>query len=225
MNKFQLEIACFNLESARTAQAYGADRVELCANMKAGGTTPEYDIVEEARKQLSIRLNVMIRPRGGDFVYSSEEFEEMKKSITKFKRLDVDGFVFGILDKNNRINTFQNAALVKLAHPLPCTFHKAFDIVDDIDQALNDIINCGFTTLLTAGQGSDVIEGLDVITELVKKANDKIVIMPGGGLRSSNIKLVHTHTSTSFYHSSAIVDNTEDAAGNEIIKLQNYLQS
>jgi copper homeostasis protein len=224
MKKDQLEIACFNIESALIAQASGADRVELCANMKQGGTTPDFKTVEAAKEQLSIKLNVMIRPRGGDFVYSYDELEQMKAEIVAFNKLQVDGFVFGILDKDGNVNKVQNTALVKLAYPCPCTFHRAFDVVKNIDESLETIIECGFTTILTSGQEKNVVEGIEVLSELVKKANSRIVIMPGGGLRSSNIGLLKKNTNAFFYHSSAIVDLSETANGNEIKAVQNNLK-
>ena len=214
MNK--LEIACFNLRSALIAQVNGADRVELCANMNEGGTTPDFKITEKTRKELSIDLNVMIRPRGGDFVYTDLEFEQMKDEIIAFKKLNVDGFVFGILNKDGNVNKEQNSELVALANPIPCTFHRAFDVVNNVYQSLETVIECGFTTILTSGQEKNVVEGIDVLAELVVKANGRITIMPGGGLRSSNISLLKEKTKASFYHSSAIIDPGETANGDEV---------
>ena len=218
MNK--LEIACFNLRSALIAQVNGADRVELCANMNEGGTTPDFKITEKTRKELSIDLNVMIRPRGGDFVYTDLEFEQMKDEIIAFKKLNVDGFVFGILNKDGNVNKEQNSELVALANPIPCTFHRAFDVVNNVYQSLETVIECGFTTILTSGQEKNVVEGIDVLAELVVKANGRITIMPGGGLRSSNISLLKEKTKASFYHSSAIIDPGETANGDEVKALK-----
>ena len=186
----QLEIACFNSDSVRIAQESGADRVELCANMKVGGTTPDFEITKQARELLTIDLNVMIRPRGGNFVYSDAEFQQMKNEILQFKKLGVTGFVFGILNENNSINKAQNTELVNLAKPFPCTFHRAFDEVSDAFQALEDVIDCGFQTILTSGQKPNVMEGANRLAELVFKANNRITIMPGGGLRSTNIEFI-----------------------------------
>lgn len=224
MKKDQLEIACFNLESVIIAQQNGADRIELCANMKEGGTTPDFSITATARKELIIDLNVMIRPRGGDFVYSDTEFEQMKTEIIQFKKLKVDGFVFGILNKDGSVNKEQNGELVALANPLPCTFHRAFDVVKDVYQSLESVIECGFTTILTSGQEKNVVEGVDVLAALVKKANNRITIMPGGGLRSSNIDLLKQKTNAIFYHSSAIVDSGETANGDEVKSLKANLK-
>ncbi len=223
MGKYKLEIACFNLESASIAQQNGADRVELCANMKEGGTTPDYEITQMAREKLAIDLNVMIRPRGGDFVYSDDEFERMKTEIRVFKKLKIDGFVFGILDKEGAVNETQNKELVTLANPIPCTFHRAFDVVNNVYQSLESIIGCGFKTILTSGQEINVVEGATVLSELVKRANNRITIMPGGGLRSTNVKSLKEKTGASFYHSSAIVDSSAIANAKEIEALKKEL--
>lgn len=220
MKKKQLEIACFNLESAIIAQQNGADRVELCADIRSGGTTPDFEIVKAARAALTIDLYVMIRPRGGDFVYTEAEFQHMKKAIESFKKIKVDGFVFGILKEDGSVNTQQNSVLVALAQPYSCTFHRAFDVVKNRDESLEAIIACGFTTILTSGQQKDVVEGIAVLSELVQKANSRIVVMPGGGLRSTNIALLKEKTGAYFYHSSAIIDQSETANGTEISVLK-----
>ena len=224
MEKNKLEIACFNLQSARIAQENGADRVELCANMKEGGTTPDYEIAKAAREALSIDLNVMIRPRGGDFVYSDAEFQQMKAEIIQFKKLNVDGFVFGILKQDGSLNKDQNAVLVSLASPIPCTFHRAFDVIKEVYESLESVIECGFKTILTSGQQINVVEGIDALTKLVEKASNRIVIMPGGGLRSTNVVLLQEKTKAVFYHSSAIVDSGETASGDEVKGLKANLQ-
>jgi copper homeostasis protein len=224
MKARKLEIACFNPQSAIIAQENGADRVELCANMKEGGTTPDFEMAKSVRAALTIDLNVMIRPRGGNFVYTDEEFEQMKNEISAFKKLNVDGFVFGILKEDRSINEKQNKELVALANPLPCTFHRAFDEVAAVFVALEEVISCGFKTVLTSGQEKNVVEGIDVLTELVKKANNRIVIMPGGGLRSTNIEFLKQKTNASFYHSSAITDDTEAANGDEVKALKANLE-
>lgn len=221
----KIEIACFNLESALLAQKAGADRVELCANISVGGTTPSIEIIQQARKNLSIDLYVMIRPRGGNFVYSEPELEQMKSEIETIKKLDVNGFVFGILNEDKTINIKQNKVLVELAKPFPCSFHRAFDAVSNYEQALEDVISCGFSTLLTSGTFSDVMEGNEVLKKLVEQAKNRIEIMPGGGLRSTNISELNQIVNANWYHSSAITDETEIANWNEIIELKNKLQS
>jgi len=216
MKKYNLEIACFNPESAVIAQKNGANRVELCDEMNEGGTTPSLEAVIATREELTIDMNVMIRPRGGNFVYSDAEFEQMKQEIKEYKKLKVDGFVFGILNKDNSINVTQNKELVALAKPLPCTFHRAFDVVTDVFNSLETVIDCGFKTILTSGQEPNVVEGISVLEQLVKKAGNRIVIMPGGGVRSSNVVMLKEKTKTTFYHSSAITDGTETADPKEV---------
>ena len=221
----KIEIACFNCESAVIAEKAGADRVELCANISVGGTTPLIEMIQQAREYLTIDIYVMIRPRGGDFVYSEVEFNKMKLDISTLKNIGVNGFVFGILNEGNTINVIQNSALVELAKPLPCTFHRAFDSVSNYEQALEDVITCGFSTLLTSGTYSYVMEGKEVLKKLVIQAQNRIEIMPGGGLRSTNISELNQIFNGNWYHSSAITDGTEIANPDEIIKLKKKLQS
>ncbi len=205
--KPKLEIACFNLESALIAQNGGADRVELCDDFSSGGITPNYGTFETARKLISIDLFVMIRPRGGNFIYSDEEFEQMKKDILHFKSMNANGFVFGILNEDGSINANQNNELVELAKPLPCSFHRAFDVSKDLVKNLEAVIECGFKTVLTSGQTKSAIEGIEQLEQLVRHSKNRIVIMPGGGVRSSNIEFIKEKVPTSYYHSSAIVKN------------------
>lgn len=220
MKKNQLEIACFNFESALIAQENGADRIELCENMQLGGTTPNYILGVRVREQLSIKMHVIIRPRGGDFVYSDEELIEMKQDIKQFKKLGIDGFVFGVLKEDGTVNKTRNKELVDLASPLACTFHRAFDVVENVEQSLEDVIDCGFKTILTSGQGVNVLEGISVLEKIQKLAGDRIIIMPGGGLRSSNIQVLQERLEPTFYHSSAITDNSETADPEEIKEIR-----
>ena len=219
----KLEIACFNLESALIAQENGADRIELCNGIKVGGTTPTVAIIENAKQNVSVDLYVMIRPRGGNFVYSDEEFQLMKQDILKIKTIGVTGFVFGILTNNNTIDIEKNKELIDLAEPIPCTFHRAFDAVENYNKALENVIECGFSTVLTSGTFSNVMEGKNVLRELVIQAKERITIMPGGGLRSTNISELDELVNANFYHSSAIIDGSEIANPEEIIQLKKKL--
>ena len=221
----KIEIACFNLESTLIAQNAGADRVELCADMSVDGTTPTIEIIQQAREHLTIDLYVMIRPRGGDFVYSMHEIMYMYLDILEFKDIGVDGFVFGILTNDGKIDIEVNKALVDLAKPFPCTFHRAFDEVLDYENALEDVISCGFSTILTSGTFSNVMEGKEVLKQLVIQANNRIEIMPGGGLRSINISALNEMVDANWYHSSAITDGSEIASPEEIVQLKKKLQS
>lgn len=216
----KIEIASFNQRAALIAQDNGADRIEFCAGMEVGGTTPTLEEVAALRKQIFIDLNVMIRPRGGDFVYTEEEFVQMKKDLLQIKELGVDGFVFGILRSDNTVDVERNSVLISLAYPLPCTFHRAFDDVLDMNKALEDVISCDFKTILTSGCEPNVMEGLINLKALVQAAAGRIVIMPGGGLRSTNIETVLRETKALYFHSSAITDGGDTAVASEVKMLK-----
>ena len=214
-----LEIACFNLRSCLIAQKAGAHRVELCENYKAGGVTPSENLIIEARKNLQIDLFVMIRPREGNFIYSDSEFEQMKSQIKFCKQNNYDGIVFGILNSENKVDKTRCKELVELAKPMQCTFHRAFDEIENSDEALEDIIDCGFSRILTSGKQNIAIEGISLIQHLIKKASGRIIIMPGGGIRSSNISEIKKKINTTEFHSAAIINAEETADETEIKKL------
>lgn len=216
----KLEIACFNLESALIAQEGGADRIELCDDFSCGGITPNYGTFETARKLIKIDLFVMIRPRDGNFIYSKDEFDQMKKDILHFKKMNTNGFVFGILNEDGSINVNQNKELVELTNPLPCSFHRAFDVSKDLSKNLEDVIACGFKTILTSGQTKSALEGINQLEELVKQSNSRITIMPGGGVRSSNIELLKEKVQTAYYHSSAIACLPDRQVKNDVADLE-----
>jgi len=215
----KIEIASFNVESARIAQANGADRVELCAEMNVGGTTPAIDDVVKVREAITIDLNVMVRPRGGDFIYTVAEFEQMKNEIITLKAKGVDGFVFGILKEGDTVDIDRNTELVKLASPLPCTYHRAFDRLVDMKQGLEDVIACGFHTILTSGCISNVNDDLMMLKQLVEWSANRIVIMLGGGLRSTNVIQILEATDAVYFHSSAITDGGDTAVAEEVAAL------
>ena len=201
-----LEIACFNKESALIASRAGADRIEFCAGFEVGGTTPSLHDYMELKKEITIPIFVMIRTRGGDFCYNNEEFQQMKNQLLEFKKVGADGFVFGILDGNLEVNFIQNKELVELADGIPCTFHRAFDRVKDYHKSLEEIINCGFKTILTSGTKSNVSEGKEILKTLIKISNERIDILCGGGLRSTNISEIKNYTKAKNFHSSGIVN-------------------
>lgn len=217
----KIEIACFNPESAIIAFENGADRIELCDGLNAGGTTPDFETVKQLREKIDIPIFVMIRPRGGDFTYSDEEFEKMKSDLIRLKSLNIDGFVFGILDENDEVNMEQNKELVELAKPYPCTFHRAFDRTGDLEDSLEKVIECGFKTILTSGQRPNVSEGKENLEKLVKLADRRIEILIGGGLRSTNIEEIRTFTKADYFHSSAITDGGAFANAEEVLALKN----
>ncbi|MEO8763323.1 MAG: copper homeostasis protein CutC [Ginsengibacter sp.] len=199
----KLEIIGFTIESCITAQAGGAQRIELCDNPLEGGTTPSYGFIAAARKKLSIELYVMIRPRGGDFFYSNDEFEIMKADIEICKQLGCDGVVFGLLNRDGEVDKKRCLQLVDLAYPLGVTFHRAFDRAKDPYRALEDIIETGFERILTSGQCPKSIDGMEILKELNMLANDRIIIMPGSGVNAANILLIAEITGARELHSSA----------------------
>lgn len=216
----KIEIACFNPESAMIAIENGADRIELCDGLSEGGTTPDFETARTLREKINIPIFVMIRPRGGDFTYSDVEFEQMKDELSQLKALQVDGFVFGILDENDEVNIEQNKALVELANPLPCTFHRAFDRAKDLENSLEKVIDCGFKTILTSGQKPNVSEGKENLKKLVELSNGRIEILVGGGLRSTNIEEIREFTKAGYFHSSAITDGGAFANPTEVVALK-----
>lgn len=217
----KIEIACFNPESAIIAFENGADRIELCDGLNEGGTTPDFETAKQLREKINIPIFVMIRPRGGDFTYSEAEFEQMKEELIQLKSLNVDGFVFGILDENDEVNIEQNKELVELADPIPCTFHRAFDRAKDLGNSLEKVIECGFKTILTSGQEPNVSEGKENLKKLVELSNGRIEILVGGGLRSTNIGEIRDFTKAEFFHSSAITDGGSFANTDEVVALKN----
>lgn len=181
-----IEVCAYSLESCINAQAGGAKRIELCGGLGEGGTTPSAGLIEVVREHVQIPLYVMIRPRGGDFVYDFFEEEIMKKDIALAKKLGADGVVLGVLHPDGQVNIERTKALVDFAHPLKVTFHRAFDLTPDPFKALAAVIETGAERILTSGQQSSAPEALELFTQLVKKAGTSIEIMAGAGVNPSN---------------------------------------
>jgi copper homeostasis protein len=207
MNR-KLEIACFNIESALLAQQAGADRVEFCANMELGGTTPLLNDFLTIKSKIDIPVYVMIRPRGGDFVYSNAHFEQMRNSIIQFKNAGANGFVFGVLTSNGEVDINRNKQLIQLADAVPCTFHKAFDEVENPAIALQQLIAIGFKNVLTSGQQPTAMLGLNLLKQLSELTDNKINIMVGGSVRSNNIAALKQEIPSKWFHSSAIIQGS-----------------
>ncbi|MFZ1304259.1 MAG: copper homeostasis protein CutC [Ferruginibacter sp.] len=200
---FKLEVIGFNIESCILAQATGAHRIELCDNPGEGGTTPSYGFIKAARENLHIELYPIIRPRGGDFFYSDAEFEVMKADVKICKELGCEGVVIGILHADGTVDKERCAALVSLAYPLGVTFHRAFDRVTDAVQALEDIIEIGCERILTSGLVPAALDGAETIAALIKQADERIIIMPGSGVRADNIIELAQKTGAVEFHTSA----------------------
>lgn len=215
-----LEIACFELTSAEIALNSVADRIEFCADGHLGGTTPDVEELRYLKSKYQKPIYVMIRPKGGDFFYSNEEFQQMKDSIIAFNKAGADGFVFGILTKNNEIDSEKCKILINLTQGKPCTFHRAFDDTPNLDQATKTLIDLGFKTILTSGGTSSAMEGKETLKRLIKQYNNEINILIGGGVRSNNISELKQATNGTHFHSSAILDYEIFANENEIKQLK-----
>ncbi|MGE5406189.1 MAG: copper homeostasis protein CutC [Methanosarcina sp.] len=197
---YKLEICTDSLISSLIAQEAGADRIELCTNLLEGGTTHSYGTIIAVREKMNIELNVIIRPRGGDFLYSEHELEIMKKDIRMCRDLCVDGIVLGILKPDGTIDTQRTSELIDLAYPLKVTFHRAFDMCSDPFKGLEDVISTGALRLLTSGQKNRAEEGQDLIGNLVSQAGNRLIIMPGGGISDDNIETIAKSTGATEFH-------------------------
>jgi copper homeostasis protein len=184
------EICVDSLAGVRAAKAAGADRVELCADLLEGGITPSRGMIRHAKTIAGIGLNVMIRPRGGDFLFDEDEFAVMKSDIEMAKAEGADGVVIGVLTAAGEVDMARTRELVALARPLSVTFHRAFDLAAEPFRALETLIELGVDRVLTSGQEPSVLEGLPLIVELMKRTGDCIVIMPGGGITARNVERI-----------------------------------
>jgi copper homeostasis protein len=198
--QFKLEICADSVESAINAQMAGADRIELCDNLAEGGTTPSFGTILSARNNLVINLNVIIRPRGSDFLYSDMEYDIMRRDIEVCGEAGIDGIVIGILQADGTIDVERTANLVELARPMSVTFHRAFDMCADPEKALEDVISTGVNRLLTSGQKNSAVDGVDLLAALVKLAAERIIIMPGGGINDSNIASIARISGAKEFH-------------------------
>ncbi|MBI2282687.1 MAG: copper homeostasis protein CutC [Bacteroidetes bacterium] len=198
-----LEICVFNTATALAAEKAGADRLELCENYANGGTTPSYGYLKTVREKIQIPVFPMIRPRGGDYFHTTDEIEIIRKDILLCKELGFDGVVFGLLNQDGTVDRDNTARLVEAAYPLEVTFHRAFDRSQHPLEALETIIACGCNRILTSGQEPKVTEGLALVKQLVDQADDRIIIMPGSGLNSSNVAQIIATAGVTEVHTSA----------------------
>ena len=198
-----IEIAVFSVEAALEAIKAGAHRIEFCENPLEGGTTPSFGSLATLIALTSKPVFPIIRPRGGDFLYTENEFNSMRSDILMARKLNYPGIVIGLLNADGSIDTARTKRLVDLASPMEVTFHRAFDRCKDPFKALEDIITTGCKRILTSGQVPNAADALPLLKKLVEQAGDRIIIMPGSGVRSNNIKEILTATGAKEIHSSA----------------------
>ncbi len=208
--KYIIEIATSDFLTTKSAVEGGADRIELCANLAEGGTTPSYAHIKKCREAFNTPLFPIIRSRGGDFLYTKDEYEIMLTDVKMCKQLGCDGVVIGLLNMDGTIDIARTGELVEMAYPLEVTFHRAFDRCRDPFAALEELIEAGCQRILTSGQQPTVgsresiinSKAVELIWQLNEKADDRIIIMPGSGVRKENIKMIAEKTGCTEFHSS-----------------------
>lgn len=199
---YLIEIAVSDFNTTASAIEGGADRIELCANLAEGGTTPSYGTIVQCREAFDVALFPIIRPRGGDFLYNDEEFKIMLGDVKLCKQLGCDGVVIGMLNPDGSVDVKRTAALIEAAYPLSTTFHRAFDRCSNPFEAMEQLIEIGCERILTSGQQPAAPEGVELIAELNRIGGHRIIIMPGSGVRKENIKDMAQKTGCTEFHSS-----------------------
>lgn len=202
MKNFLFELCAESVEAAQAAESGGADRVELCSQLAMGGVTPSVDLIEATIQALSIPVHVLIRPRGGDFVFSAEEFDQMRRQVQQAEQAGAAGVAVGVLLKDGRVDVERSGELVRLGRRMRVTFHRAFDETRDLSEALEAVIATGADCLLTSGGAVDVFEGAESIARLFRQAGGRLNMMAGGGLRLANLIEVVRMTGVSYLHGS-----------------------
>jgi copper homeostasis protein len=200
----KLEISTYNIEGVISAHKLGANRVELCDNIKEGGTTPSYGFIKQALEIDHPEVFVIIRPRGGDFLYSDAEFQIIKDDIIEAKKLGVDGVVCGVLLSDGNIDKVRTKELINLARPMKFTFHRAFDMSKSYQNSINDLIEIGVDIVLTSGMKDKAIDGIYILKELVEISKGRIEILAGSGVNSENIAELSEKANITNFHMSAI---------------------
>jgi copper homeostasis protein len=212
-NQYLLEISVESVEAAMAAERGGAHRIEFCSNTKQGGTTPSNNLLRTVRERVSLPIFSMVRPRGGNFLYSDGEFEAMQRAIDAAKEYRMHGVVLGLLDADGEIDIDRTKHLVERAGTLPVTFHRAFDECRDLEKALDDVIKTGATRLLTSGGKQTAPEALEQLVDLVRIAGNRLSVMPGSGLHAGNIREAVAKTGAREYHaglSSIVADSARE---------------
>ena len=200
-----MEICVDSVVSALNAEAGGASRLELCANLVEGGTTPTSGLLRVVKRRVKIPVFAMVRPRGGDFAYTEDEFSVMEEDVRVLKSCGADGFVFGILTPSGGVDVERCSRLLELCRPFPVTFHRAFDMVKDPFESLEDILRITFDRVLTSGRCSTALGGMPLISQLVERAGTRAVIVPGGGINEENLETLLRGTRAKEFHCSARV--------------------
>jgi copper homeostasis protein len=199
-DSYVLEVAVDTLDWALAAERGGAHRIELCRELSSGGLTPSVELMRLARKRVRLPIFAMIRPRGGDFVYSEADFAEMQRDVTVAARMGMNGVVLGIVAESGQIDIERTRQLVELARPLPVTFHRAFDASADLQRSLEDVIRTGAVRILTSGGAPSAQAGVRCLTNLVETASTRIVVMPGGGISAMNVGRIAKTTGAREFH-------------------------
>ena len=199
-NGLTFEVCVDSVESAVAAARGGAGRIELCSDLIEGGLTPSYGMLRTVRAAVNIELMAMVRPRGGDFCYSDAEFLVMQEDLAAAKDAGADGIVLGLLSPDGTVDTARTKHLLELARPLPVTFHRAFDMTRDPFAALEQLAALRVDRLLTSGQEPTVLEGVDLIAKLVRRAGRRLVVMPGGGITERNVGRIVSATGVTEVH-------------------------
>jgi copper homeostasis protein len=200
MKNILVEVCVDSVPSAVAAERGGAARIELCSDLVEGGITPSAGLIETVRAAVTLPVHVMIRPRGSDFYYDADEFEAMRRDIALAKQLGANGVVFGILDVNANVDVVRTRHLLDLARPLEITFHRAFDMSADLFRALDEVCAAGVDRLLTSGGEQTSIEGAATIAQLVARAQGRIIVMPGSGIKPENARSLVEQTGAREIH-------------------------
>lgn len=219
-----LEICAYNIASCIVAEANGADRIELCADPAAGGVTPSYGMVAYCLERLSIPVFPMVRPRGGNFLYDEDEIAVIKKDVMMFRDMGCPGIATGMNHADHTINGDLLASIVEWAGPMEVTCHKVFDRAPDAMAALDAVIKAGCKRVLTSGLASTATDGAGILQQMREAAGDRLIVMPGGGVRASNLELLMTATGCKEFHSSGLNGKSTNFLGDaEEIKQMRHL--
>lgn len=218
-----IEAAVDTVFSVSRASRAGVGRIELCANLNDGGTTPSAGLVATALEVADVPVFVLIRPRGGDFVYSRSELDVMRRDIDVLLQLGVSGFATGVVSVDSTIDVERTRVLVKAAGDVPVTFHRAFDFSPDLPTTLEQLIDAGITRVLTSGGAPTALEGADAIADLIERARDRIIVMAGGGIRENNVREVISRTGVREVHAGISTAARSQSSSARAVKLRKSL--